>query len=154
MKQINTWQLAVLLLTLTFSVASCGDDDDDAPDNTEIINDIEDNVQSGTWRITKFIDSGEDETTDFSGYNFSFKDNGVLTATKAATTVNGSWNISQSSDDDSSNDLDMNIIFTSPDDFEDLTEDWDFISETASKIELIHISGGNGGTDYLTFEKN
>jgi hypothetical protein len=48
----------------------------------------------------------------------------------------------------------MNIVFTSPDDFEDLTEDWDFISETSSKMELIHISGGNGGTDYLTFEKN
>jgi hypothetical protein len=154
MKLIKTWQLAVLILTLTFSVASCGDDDDDAPDNTDIINDIEDNVQSGTWRITKFIDSGEDETTDFAGYNFSFKDNGVLTATKAASVINGSWNISQSSDDDSSNDLDMNIVFTSPDNFEDLTEDWDFISETASKIELIHISGGNGGTDYLTFEKN
>jgi hypothetical protein len=25
---------------------------------------------------------------------------------------------------------------------------------TSTKIELIVVSGGNGGTDYLTFEKN
>ena len=28
------------------------------------------------------------------------------------------------------------------------------ISQKYTKIELIDISGGNGGTDYLTFEKN
>lgn len=45
-------------------------------------------------------------------------------------------------------------MFTSPPDFEELTDDWDIISQTSSKIELIDISGGNGGTDYLTFQKN
>jgi hypothetical protein len=39
-------------------------------------------------------------------------------------------------------------------DFEDLNDDWDIISRSSTKIELIDISGGNGGTDYLTFEKN
>jgi len=39
-------------------------------------------------------------------------------------------------------------------DFEDLNDDWDFISQSATKVELIDVSGGNGGTDYLTFEKN
>jgi hypothetical protein len=38
-------------------------------------------------------------------------------------------------------------------DFEDLVDDWDFISVSNTKIELIDISGGNGGTDYLTFER-
>ena len=38
--------------------------------------------------------------------------------------------------------------------FEDLNDDWDFISQSSTKIELIDVSGGNGGTDYLTFEKN
>jgi len=51
-------------------------------------------------------------------------------------------------------DLDFNIFFASPPDFEDLSDDWDFISHTSTKIELIDMSGGNGGTDYLTFEKN
>ena len=53
-----------------------------------------------------------------------------------------------------SGDIDFNIFFSAPADFAELSEDWDIISHTASKIELIHVSGGNGGTDLLTFEKN
>ncbi len=53
-----------------------------------------------------------------------------------------------------SEDIDFNIFFASPADFAELSEDWDIISHTASKIELKHVSGGNGGTDLLTFEKN
>lgn len=59
-----------------------------------------------------------------------------------------------SSSGSTSNDIDFNIFFSSPADFAELTEDWDIISHTASKIELKHVSGGNGGTDLLTFEKN
>jgi hypothetical protein len=62
----------------------------------------------------------------------------------------GSWIRCGSSSDD----LDFNISFASPPDFEELSDDWDFISQSSSKIELIDVSGGNGGTDYLTFEKN
>ena len=29
--------------------------------------------------------------------------------------------------------------------FEDLNDDWDFISQSSTKIELIDVSGGNGG---------
>jgi hypothetical protein len=51
-------------------------------------------------------------------------------------------------------DLDFNIAFTAPANFLELTYDWDIQSRTDTKIELIDVSGGNGGTDYLTFEKN
>lgn len=54
----------------------------------------------------------------------------------------------------SSGDIDFNIFFASPADFAELSEDWDIISHSASKIELKHVSGGDGGTDLLTFEKN
>ena len=53
-----------------------------------------------------------------------------------------------------SGDIDFNIFFGSPADFAELSEDWDIISHSATKIELKHVSGGNGGTDLLTFEKN
>lgn len=59
-----------------------------------------------------------------------------------------------SSSSSTSDDIDFNIFFGSPADFAELSEDWDIISHSATKIELIHISGGNGGTDLLTFEKN
>ena len=58
-------------------------------------------------------------------------------------------------DDSPSNDLDFNILFTSPTNFSDeLSDDWDILSRTDTKVELVDVSGGNGGTDYLTFEKN
>ncbi|MCW5515726.1 hypothetical protein [Muriicola sp. Z0-33] len=53
----------------------------------------------------------------------------------------------------STGEIDFNIFFASPEDFSELTEDWNIISYSPNKIELIHESGGNGGTDLLTFEK-
>jgi len=60
------------------------------------------------------------------------------------------------SNDDSpdDNDLDFNINFNLTNNFEDLNDDWDIISQSDTKIELTDVSGGNGGTDFLTFERN
>ena len=146
---------SLLVFILIFTISSCSNDDDDNSNSDTNQTNIENTVQDGTWRVTKFIDSGDDETNNFNGYAFTFNDNNSLIAENGNTTNNGSWSITDSnSSDDSIDDLDFNISFTSPPDFEELTEDWDIISRTDTKIELIHVSGGNGGTDYLTFEKN
>ena len=118
-------------------------------------NNIENYIQSGTWRITKFIDSGTDETAHFTGYTFSFNSGGLLRATNGSNTYDGTWSITDSnSKDDTQDDLDFNINFSAPADFEDLSDDWDFLSHYENRIELRDISGGNGGVDYLTFQKN
>ena len=118
------------------------------------IEEIEKNVQDGTWKVTSFVDSGDDHTSDFTGYAFTFSPNGDAIAVNGGTTVSGTWSIStSSSDDDSNDDMDFNLSFASPADFEELTDDWDVKSHSSTKIELIDVSGGNGGTDYLTFEK-
>lgn len=140
----------ILLLLVIFS---CSDDDKDEPN--DIKDEIESEVQKGTWRISKFIDSGDDETSDFNGYDFIFRDSGVLNANNGTNNYDGTWSITDSSsDDDSLDDLHFNINFNLTNDFEDLNDDWDIISRSSTKIELIDVSGGNGGTDYLTFEKN
>lgn len=132
-----------------FTIVSCKKDDNKTK------NTIESNVQSGTWKITKFVDSGTDETSQFSGYNFSFNNSGVLNANNGSNNFDGSWSITDNnSNDDSQDDLDFNINFSVNNNFEDLSDDWDFVSQSETKIELIDVSGGNGGTDYLTFEKN
>lgn len=132
---------------------SCSNEDDSPA--TSIQNQVQENVQKGTWRITKFIDSGDDETNHFTGYSFTFNSSGIINASNGINSYNGTWSITDSnSNDDSQDDLDFNINFNLTNDFEDLDDDWDFVSQTSTKIELIDISGGNGGTDYLTFEKN
>ncbi|TBM98382.1 hypothetical protein EYD45_16525, partial [Hyunsoonleella flava] len=83
--------LVILCFTLTFSACSNNDDDGDVNDNSEQIAQVENTVESGTWRITNFIDSGENETSDFTGYNFSFNSDGSLVATNGTDTLTGTW---------------------------------------------------------------
>lgn len=152
--------LLVSTLSMSLMASMCSSDDDGMnPSDSNNISELEDITQTGAWSITYYIDSGDDETNHFTNYTFTFNTDGTLVATNGDTTVNGTWSItndSNSSDDDdnnSSSDTDFNIFFASPPNFEDLTDDWDIIEITNSKIELIDVSGGNGGTDYLTFTK-
>ena len=150
------------LIMLSFSLMSstCSSDDSPSNDNSQEIIEIENTAESGTWIISSYVDSGQDETNDFNGYVFTFAANGTVTATNGTTTYNGTWSVSDSSNssDDSSSDddIDFNLSFPVPDtdDFEDLNDDWDIVSYSASTISLIDISGGNGGTDTLVFQKN
>lgn len=79
----------------------------------------------------------------------------MLTAFNGTDTVTGTWSVTndQTIDDSSSDFIDLNIAFVAPPDFEDISDDWDFISKSETKLELIDVSGSSDNTDYLTFEK-
>ncbi len=110
-------------------------------------------ASAGTWRITYFYDTDKEETAGFTGYNFTFGSS--LTATNGTNTYTGTWSVSDTnSSDDSLEDLHFNILFSSPAAFANLSDEWNIQERTDTKIKLIDVSGGNGGTDYLTFEKN
>lgn len=112
------------MISFSLVSSSCSNNDDDGTntnDNSAEMQQISNAVELGTWVITNFMDSGDNETNHFTRYSFSFNTNGTLVATNGTETVNGSWSITE---DDSSNDID-----------------------------LMHISGGNGGTNLLVFEK-
>jgi hypothetical protein len=147
-----------LMAGIAMLMAGVGCSDDDAASNVNgNANAITNNMKSGTWRITNYVDSGNNETADFTGYNFDFNDNGTLTASNGTNTYSGSWLVTDSDssdDDDDSSDIDFNLVFTAPDSFADLTDDWDVVERSGTRVVLQDVSGGNGGTDYLTFEKN
>jgi hypothetical protein len=167
MKMKNLITKSIVTLTIAISLIACSkeesnttvgvDDNGTSADRVTLV------AQSGSWRISYFWDTDEDETSNFAGYEFTFNPDGTLIAVKGNTTVNGTWSViddsgNSSSDDDgnSTDDDDFNILFSVPttSDFDDLNDDWDIIAVTANKIELTDVSGGNGGTDFLTFEKN
>jgi len=154
MKKVSFYSILACVFIINIA-STCSSDDSNSSsttDTTPIVN----TVTQGTWRVTYYFDTDTDETSDFTGYNFTFGSSNVLTATNGTNTFTGSWSVTSnnSNDDSPSNDLDFNILFASPANFEDLSDDWDIVSRTTTKIELIDVSGGNGGTDYLTFEKN
>ena len=153
MKKLILSAIAICVLSLTYS---CSSDDDGSSTSGPNINDVTTIVTSGSWKITKYIDSGNNETSDFTGYNFIFSQNNILSASNGTNEYMGVWSVtnSSSSSSSSSNDIDFNIGFSGPEKFIKLTDDWDIQSRSANKIELVDVSGGNGGTDYLTFEKN
>lgn len=150
----------ILILVVSLVLSACSNDDDGSPENnTQQISEIENQMQSGTWRITNYNDSGEDETSDFNGYDFSFNSDGSLVAINGTITRTGNWSVtneSSSSSSSSNDNINFNIFFPLMDsnDFGDLTDDWGIISTSSTIIELIDVSSDNGSTDLLKFEKN
>jgi hypothetical protein len=139
MKKFIIIPTITLLVIALFS--SCKKDDStSSPSSTN-------SIQQGQWKIISYIDSGNNETSDYAGFAFVFASGGVVTATKQGSSVNGSWS---SGTDDSQ--LKLYLTFTATP-FSELNDDWHIVQQTSSLIQLEDVSGGNGGTDYLTFEK-
>ena len=161
-KKINYSWIVILVFILT----SCTSDDsnDDLMANLAAqVEEVQNLVTSGSWSIMSYIDSGVDETDDFAGYAFTFNTDGSILADNGSNKIEGNWSVtgddsSDSSSDDSmdddSDDIDFNIFFASPDRFAELTEDWDIVSRTDNRIELIDVSGGDGSTDRLILVRN
>jgi len=142
----NLIRLSVLLVLLFGSKACDKDEIKTDPQITAAdIEAIKSTVMGGDWIVTLYSDDTIEETNDYAGYIFNFQAAGTL------ATTNG--NTDNSNDDSSSNDIDFNILFSSPEIFAELSDDWDIKKYSDSKIELMDISGGDGGTDLLTFEK-
>jgi hypothetical protein len=137
-----------ILVVLACSSIGCSDDDDNSQVSSP--NEINATVTSGGWIVTLFKEDNVVQTDNFSGYVFTFAANGDLSATNGSTTQSGDW--STYSD---SGYTKLDLMFDALDGpFEEISEDWRVISRTVTKIELKHVSGGDGSVDFLTFEKN
>ena len=137
----NIIMLTLLFVIVTSSITSCKKDD---TSSEAVVN----SLQDGTWRITEYKDDMVDELYHFAGYSFVFS-NGTVTATKNSLSVTGTYS---EGTDDTYPVLILNFGTTSP--FDELNDDWHILEQTSTKIRLEDVSGGNGGTDILTFEKN
>ena len=142
-KQIT--QIILLIFIMATLAISCKKDDNSSPDPTPALNTT---IQQGKWKIALFNDSGNDETHYFTNYNFQFNSDGTITASSSANTVSGTWSVGNV---DSQQKLILNFGATDP--FEELNDDWHVLQQNSSIIKLEDVSGGNGGTDLLTFEK-
>ena len=142
-------KLISILSLLLFVSIGCSDDDDTS---TQVSNptEITSTVTDGQWVVTLFKEDDVVQTSNYSGYSFTFDADGSLSATNGVTTQSGDWSTYTDSGYTK-----LDIMFTAIDGpFEEISEDWNVISKTATKIELKHVSGGDGSIDYLTFEKD
>lgn len=135
----------LLVSSLLMFASSCSKDDDASNISTTAST----TLKSGTWKISMYVDDGNDETSNFSSFNFTFANGGVVTATNSVLTATGTW----SAGTDNSTPK-LNLAFTNPALFVELTEDWEILAVTNTTVSLHHQSGGGGGMDMLTFQKN
>ena len=156
---MKTKWISLNILAALLMLASCSSSDDSAvtPDQASA-SELRSTALQGQWRITYFFDSGKEETDDYNGYVFTFSSDGTVTVVNGALQVGGTWSVtdSDSSDDDSpddDDDVDFNLFFASPEDFEELSDDWDILEYTSSRIELVDDDDDDSDTEYLTFEK-
>lgn len=147
------------LLASVVLFAGCESDEDPIQGNQADAAELRATAQAGQWRITYFFDTDSEETADYDGYVFTFSADGAVMAEKGEIAISGTWSITEDSDDsfddspDESDDVDFNLFFSTPPDFEELSDDWDILEYSDTLIKLTDVSGGNGGTDFLTFEK-
>lgn len=132
-----------LLPVLALFFASCSNNDttsDPVADLTTKTNMV---VQSN-WTITQYTDSGKDETSDFSGYKFTFNTDGTFVAVSSSATFNGTWTLAQGSsspDDSGNNSADdklnkLTISITGNKQMDNLSHKWLTDKITATEIWL------------------
>jgi hypothetical protein len=100
-------------------------------------------VMQSNWKVTQYIDSGKDETSDFAAYSFMFNTDGSFTAVASGATYTGSWILAAGSNspDDSGNNSDDNldkltITISGNKQMDDLNHKWLVEKITATEIWL------------------
>ncbi|MBI3139115.1 MAG: hypothetical protein HYZ15_11055 [Sphingobacteriales bacterium] len=131
-----------LLTVLVISLYSCDPQGTTDSNTTQV-------VTSGNWRVSLFTDSGNDETSTYSGYTFLFNENGTLAASRNGSTRNGTWSINSSSNKFM---IDLGVKNDPANSLGELTDDWKILSKSATEIRL----GDDNTTsnEFLTFSKN
>jgi hypothetical protein len=104
-------------------------------------------LNSGSWHVSYFY-KDQDDTAEYTGYNFTFISNGTINVIKNTNNSNGSWLVYT---DSGENKIDLSFDNSN---LEELMEDWIITEYTATTIHLKHVSGGGGGSRYLYFSKN
>ena len=141
---------ALFLLLITIGLFSCKKDDNTNNNSTITTANVVTTATTGTWRITYYYDTDHEETANYAGYAFTFAAGNVLTATKqGSATATGSWSTGL---DDSK--VNLILAFSTPANFAEISDDWHVTERTETRIKMQDVSGGNGGTDILIFERN
>lgn len=102
-------------------------------------------IERGTWYVSLYMNSGKDETSDFSGYIFDFKKDGTLAVTlNTGNVVTGTWTYTESSSK-------YKIAISGTDKLDKISDEWFIVSTSSSIIELKDDNLSN--EDILNFKK-
>ncbi|MFT5103346.1 MAG: hypothetical protein ACI86C_000999, partial [Candidatus Latescibacterota bacterium] len=89
------------LLLIACSSASDSDNKDELSANQ-----VQELVNSGSWYVSSYVDSGDDETSNYADFTFEFNIDGTIVAEQAGDMYIGEWLVTDSGDSDSDSDSD------------------------------------------------
>ena len=114
--------LPALLLALIFPACKHSGSDDLTPDDLQL---------SGTkWVVSYFWDKDKDETNDFNGYSFEFKDNDVLIAyLPDGSTKTGRWFVQSSNNT-------LHFVISGTYALDEMNDYWVVLERTNTVIKL------------------
>lgn len=124
----------LIALAMISILASCSKSSDDNVTPNNPAGKVE--QVSGNWKVSLYMDSGKDETSDYSGYQFTFATDGTLNAAAGSGTFTGSWWIGAKSSDDDNSSNRLNIMITGNKAMDHLQDDWVILKLTDTEIWL------------------
>lgn len=102
-----------------------------------------DHLKDNTWYVSYYLDSGKDETSNFSGYNLEFTDQMLINARKGGTSSSGNWFLADNSSK-------LVILMSNVTNYlENLSNEWVVIERTNDVLKLKDDSA-DGETLHLT----
>ena len=122
----------------------CGGGGGGTPDPQEVI----DIMVAGTWYVDTFLDDGDNETSDYNGYDFNFYANQTVIATNGSENVYGIWVVTLISEE-----LNFEFDMDSPINGADNSE-YKVLQFTETTITLITKDSSGNIEDTLIFKKN
>lgn len=138
----------LLLIFTVFTMVACSSDDDAGNTDPNDFEQIKTILPQGEWEVSKYFDDNVDQTDIFESFVFDFKSDNTVVAQTDLFSENGTWLYDNTSTDEE----DLILQFTGTPPFDEISDDWDIISVSSSKIELRDDDDGNE-VDLLTFTK-
>ncbi len=144
-------QVFIILSIVTLFFSSC-DVSEDIPLLNELT--VTNRMANGTWKITKLVHENTTKTTDYNGVSFEFDAISVMVNNTGTLPVAGGWGVTDEGFEGAP-ELVFTMALTSVEPrFITISEDWDIIESTATRLKLKDENLDTNTTDYLTFEKN
>ncbi|SRX54410.1 hypothetical protein AEQU1_01420 [Aequorivita sp. CIP111184] len=109
---------------------------------------LRDILQSGTWYVEKYLDDGDDETSDYSGYDFTFFSNQNIFATNGSQNVNGIWIVTVTGQE-LNFELDMDSPINGAND-----DEYKALQYSSTSVTFVTKNSDGNIEDTLIFKKN
>lgn len=147
-------RIIILCMSIaTLSLTSCDESD---TSSIPLLNEITvgNRLREGNWRITNFTYQSTNKTVDYAGVVFDFDLISVAVSNTQTLPVAGSWGITDEGFEGQP-ELVFTMALTSVEPrFTKISDDWDIVESTDTKLRLKDENTETSTIDYLTFEKN